>query len=261
MNLSRHTRYLLLIAAATLSLQSCSNCINGSGNTTTQSRTLTGYSEVSFSCDDDGAIYIAQTPTSSFSVQAQQNIIDDLQTDISGDELLIYNQHCLRNNPGVIVNINTPILRALSLTGEGEMNTANKIISDQMAITCSGTGTVNSGDSIVAPAMSTFNSGSGTINALVSCNTMSSTNTGSGTITINGIGDSQSLNSSGSGDFHAYGFITNVANIAISGSSDVELYVNDSLEVTISGSGNVYYKGNAVVNTHLSGSGQVIHVN
>ena len=239
--------------------QGCDNrCIHGKGNTVTQNRSPGSFSGVSFSTE--GTVYISQDSVTSFSVTAQQNILDDLITKVQGDVLGIYNQHCIRDQAPILIHLSSPTINSLSLSGVGEMITTSKIQSDHVDISVSGTGDFSSQDSIIAPAMSEDLSGTGSVNLLAGCTSMNSANSGTGTITINGSADSHTINTSGSGDVHGYGFITNTTSVSISGSSNVELFVNEKLDVTISGSGNVYYKGSPVT-THISGSGSVIHVN
>lgn len=248
-----------IIGALIVTLQSCdTHCINGKGNTVIQNRTPGSFSGISFS--SEGTVYVSQDPVTSFTAEAQQNILDDLVTKVLGDELKIYNDHCLRDHIPVVIHVSSPDINSLSLSGVGEMITTTKILSGHVDISVSGTGDFYSQDSIIASAMSEDLSGTGSINLLAACTSMHSTNSGTGTITLNGFANSYTIHSSGSGDMHAFGFITDTATISISGSCDVEISVDDVLDVTISGSGNVYYKGNPVVTTQISGSGSVIHV-
>lgn len=260
MTASTNRVFYPIIGILLIALQSCDNhCIHGKGNTVTQTRTLGSFSGINFSTE--GMVYVSQDSITSFSVEAQQNIIDDLITKVQGDELQIYNDHCLKDHAQILVHVSTPSINSLSLSGVGEMITTSKILSGQLDISVSGTGSFASMDSIIASTMSEDLSGTGSVDLLAACTSMNSSNSGTGTITINGFADSHTIHTSGTGDMHGYGFITNTASVFISGSSNVEVFVNDVLDVTISGSGNVYYKGNPVVTTHISGSGSVIHVN
>jgi hypothetical protein len=235
------------------------SCITGKGNTVQQYRFPGSFSGINFSTD--GSIYVSQDSATTFSVTAQQNIIDDLITRIQGDELEIYNDHCLKGNPPIIVNVTSPVLSDLSLSGVGAMYTAGKIFSDEISISVSGTGSFDAGDSIIAPGMHEDLSGTGSITLIAGCTNMNSENSGTGSITLAGYGEVHTLNTSGTGDFHGLDFITKYAAISISGSGNAEVNVTDTLDVTISGNGNVYYKGTPVLTTHINGSGSVIHVN
>src|SRR6185436_15518764 len=98
--------------------------------------------------------------------------------------------------------------------------------------TLSGSGNIHVQDSVVASAISTTISGSGNIDLLAFCQTMNTTISGSGTITMSGSAASHIEKTSGSGKLHAFGFITDISGITISGAGDEELFVNDALDVT-----------------------------
>src|SRR5690606_18597342 len=67
------------------------------------------------------------------------------------------------------------------------------------------------------------------------------------------------LRSSGSGSFDSFGFSSQIADVAISGSGEAKITVSQTLNVTINGSGSVYYKGDpGSVHNDISGSGKVI---
>lgn len=251
---------ILMLSSSAILFQSCENaCIHGSGSSVTQTRTLGSFSQISFS--SEGTVYITQGPTVSFTVEAQQNVIDDLQTEIHGDELQIYNKHCLKDQSPIIIHVTTPNITAVSLSGTGEMITQGKIISDNFDFNVSGTGNIETQDTVYATNMSNNNSGTGTINLLAVCTSMNSTISGSGETTVAGVSNSQSVNISGSGNFHGFNFITDDASVTISGSGNAEVNVNNTLDVNISGSGNVYYKGFPAISVHISGSGGVINSN
>src|SRR5215467_4425609 len=138
---------ILLLSSSVMFLQSCENaCIHGSGNTVTQSRTLGNFSQISFS--SEGTVYISQGATTTFTVEAQQNVIDDLHTDIHGNELQIYNKHCLKDQAPIIIHITTPNITSVSLSGVGSIITQGKIYSSSCDFNVSGTGTIETQDTV-----------------------------------------------------------------------------------------------------------------
>lgn len=259
MNIFKSGLLILSIAIIFVALHSCSHCINGSGNTVTVMRDAGDFSSVSFGTE--GTIYVSQSPITSITIVAQQDVIDDMATNVNGGELNIYNRHCLTGSLPITIYVTTPNLNGVKMSGDGDLYLTSSVTADHFDATLSGSGSIHIQDSVTAPVMSTTISGSGDIDLIAYCNAMNTTISGSGTISISGASASHTANTSGSGTLHAYGFITNTSSISISGSGNEELFVNDALDVTISGSGNVYYKGDAVVTSHISGSGSVIHVN
>ena len=251
---------ILVFSVSLLALDGCKNaCIHGDGATVTQSRTPGSFSKISFS--GEGTVYITQDSVTSFTVEAQQNVIDDLQTEIQGDNLNIYNKHCLKDQAPVVIHITSPNITAITLSGTGSMITQGKIHSSNMDLTVSGTGVIETQDTVFASSMSNNNSGTGTITFIVEGTSMNSTISGSGETTVSGFCNSQPVNISGSGNFHGFNFMTDDASVTISGSGNAEVYANNSLDVNISGSGSVYYKGFPAITVHISGSGGVVNSN
>ena len=74
--------------------------------------------------------------------------------------------------------------------------------------------------------------------------------------------ESESVDLSGSGKLKLFKVIGQDCNVALSGSGNVEVNVQNELVVDLSGSGNVYYKGvpNSI-QSDISGSGSVIDAN
>jgi hypothetical protein len=250
---------LVFSITANILLQSCSNCINNNGAVVTVERQVAAFSSVSFGTE--GTIYVKQDSFTSISIVADQEVINDMVTEVNGGELTIYNKHCLRNPEPITIYVTTPNLNGIKMSGSGNMYVTSGVSAQSFNITLSGSGTINCQQEIDAAGISSNISGSGSIDLIANCTNMNSIISGSGNITINGNSPTHVLNISGSGSIFSYGFITDVTNVTISGSGNAELFVNDLLDVTISGSGNVYYKGDATVTTHISGSGNVTHVN
>ncbi len=251
--------FLSITSLLIATIESCSHCVQGTGNTITQNRDVANFSSVNFGTQ--GTIYISQDTFTSVRIVAQQDVLDDMATDVHDGELSIYNHHCLGSNPPITIYVTTPDLNAVSMGGDGDLYVTSVVNTDHFDATLSGSGNLHVQQAVNAPAMTITLSGSGNIDEWAYCSTMKSTISGSGQITISGTATSHTSNTSGSGDIYGYGFITDTAQVSISGSGNEELFVNDLLDVTISGSGDVSYKGNAVVTSHISGSGNITHVN
>jgi hypothetical protein len=251
---------VLIAAAASFTMQGCKeSCINGEGGVVTQSRNLGDFSMISFGTE--GTVYVTQGASTSFTVEAQQNVIDDLITKVQGEELTIYNDHCLRDHAPIVIHITSPDVSELRMSGSGEIITQGKIFSNSLALVMSGSGSIETQDSLITGSLSSTLSGSGTIMALAKSSESSSVISGSGEIKLFGSSVNQSVTISGSGDFHGFDYVTDETSVNISGSGNAEIFANSILDVTISGSGNVYYKGFPVISTNISGSGNVINSN
>ena len=253
---------VVLTVVSMLIIQSCDDdhtCVHGEGSIVSQERSLPGFSGINF--ETEGTVYLSQGPETSFRVEAQQNVINDMITEVNGGELTIYNDHCLKNHLPITVYITSPDISNIRLSGTGALYTETSIVSDEINVVLSGSGNIFAMDSLIATNMSCEISGSGSVEMTAYCSSLTSANSGSGNISITGKAGHHEYDQSGSGELRSFSLETGTTIIELSGSGNAEVLVNDLLDVTISGSGDVLYKGSPIVNTTISGSGQVIHVN
>jgi len=234
-------------------------CIKGKGSVQTQTRDVNGYSKIEF--QTEGTVYITQDTFYSLKIEAQQNIIDDMQTELNGNALKIYNKHCLKNHEPIKIYITTPSLDGIDLSGSGNLIVSSKIEASDFDLNVSGSGNIELQDSILTNSISATISGSGSMKMIAACNSFTGKISGSGNITVTGSTSSEKFTISGSGNIHSFDLASLTSEITVSGSGTTEVNVADNLDVTVSGSGDVYYKGNPTINTHMSGSGNLIHVN
>lgn len=230
----------IAVFLATFSLMvfaACNKTINGSGHYITDIRTIGAFTAI----ESDGDFDVILTKDSLFtlSVYGEDNIVPEIKTVISGDQLVLgYNNsnNSIHDN-GVTIYITAPLIEGLNLLGSGSF----------------------SSDSTFDPTAATLNiGGSGNIDFDVNCSSIITNISGSGSITLHGMTTDAQHTISGSGNIHAFNLPCNTANINISGSGTCEVNVSDLLQVTISGSGDVIYQGNPpIITTNISGSGHV----
>ena len=190
--------------------------VRGSGAVKTETRDATGFSEVRLT--GDGDLVIEQTGAESLAVEAEENLLPLLETDVRDGVLY------LGVKPGVAIDATRPVryrvtakdLTRIGITGSGK---------------CSAT------------KLST-----GRLTADVS---------GSGRAVLAGRADDVDLRISGSGSFDAGGLRSKSVRVSISGSGSATVNAADQLEANISGSGSVRYAGDPRVQQRISGSGVV----
>ncbi|MEZ5014277.1 MAG: head GIN domain-containing protein [Chitinophagales bacterium] len=234
-------------------------CIHGSGPVISETRSISGFTEVSNEIEAN--VYITEGAAFEVVISGQQNILDNIETHVSGAELRITTDHCIQDADMVNIYITMPVVNALSLSGSGSLITQNAITTEQIDIDLSGSGAFVCNDTIHASAISMDLSGSGNMQLIADAGTVDTDISGSGDVTITGNGNTFTYNMSGSGKMHAFYFYIATAHVHMSGSGDMELNATDLIEGSISGSGDLYYKNTPAINVSFSGSGQLIHVN
>lgn len=233
-------------------------CINGKGELTTEQRTVTEFSRIEQLMDAD--VYVTQGSTYSITLEAQDNLLDDIKTEVKGGELKIYNKRCFKHHKPIKVYITMPIVAGVTLAGSGNIYLQNRIESNDLYVALTGSGSVVSQDSVIANGVEINLSGSGNIALVGRFDAMSTGISGSGNIALKGKATSNGLHISGSGSLEAFDMPVNDCTVDITGSGDARINVLETLDVHITGSGNVYFKGMPSVTTNITGSGSVVSV-
>jgi hypothetical protein len=212
--------------------------VKGKGEVITETRTTGTYNAVSLAISAN--VYITQGAVYELRLNGQENILDEIVTEVEGDRLVIRVRKgvILGNHEPVRVYITAPAVTHLDVSGSGDLFFDNEW---------------------TAVALSTNISGSGNINlALVNTAHFSAKISGSGTIrATSGKATREELTISGSGTIDLRSVEADTVYSTISGSGDTYVYARNYLDVTISGSGNVWYFGTPSVNIHISGSGNL----
>ena len=250
--------------------------IRGSGNVKTETRTVRGFKAVELA--GIGKLMVDQTGSESLTVEAEDNLLPYLTTEVSGSKLVIGTKPNtnLRPTKPVVFRLTVKDLEALALSGSGNVE-AGDLNSKRFVADLSGSGNLSLGI-VTAPKFELHSSGSGnfesqgvksddarletpgsgsrTINRLDTKN-LDVDQSSSGSIGLSGRSDNQEINMSGSGSYDAENLDSRTVTIDSSGSGSATLKVSEKLDVTISGSGSVAYSGEAEVQKNVSGSGRV----
>jgi hypothetical protein len=173
-----------------------------------------------------------------------------------------------------VVDIYCPIITGVSISGSGRFETVDKIVAPAVGLSISGSGAIygdiecdtvsinisGSGEmegNIKSGRVSATISGSGNMKENINCDIFSVRISGSGKITINGNSRESDIYISGSGNMFGNEFMTNNANIDISGSGNANIWAVDHIKANISGSGGITYRGNPKIDFSGSGSGRI----
>ena len=189
----------------------------GSGNTGTETRPVSGFSNVELA--GAGELIIEQTGTESLTIEADDNLLPLLTSEVSGDTLHlgVRPNTTLRPRQSIIYRLTVRQLAGLGISGSGTV-TASKIQTSRLRTDISG----------------------------------------SGPISITGSAVDQELEISGSGEYRAEELVSKTLRAQISGSGNAVVSVTESLDVEISGSGSLTYEGDPRISQQISGSGKLI---
>lgn len=267
---------VIVFSLATLLLAACFSGMRGSGNVKTETRAVSGFAAVDLA--GIGKLLIEQTGRESLTVEAEDNLLPYLTTEVRGSRLVIGtkpNANLWPTKP-VVFRLSVKELGALTLSGSGDVE-AGDLSSKQLAAELSGSGNLSLGK-VTAMRFSLRSSGSGdfksrgiksddvrldasgsggrTIDSL-DAKGLNVDQTSSGSLRLAGRSDTQEIKLIGSGSYEAEHLDSRTATIILTGSGDANLKVSEKLNATISGSGSVNYSGEAEVRKTISGSGRV----
>jgi hypothetical protein len=214
--------------------------VTGRGAVVTENRTVPGFSRLEVAVDAE--VFLTQGPAQTVRVEAQQNILDVLQTNVNGERLTIgYGRVNVRNHEPIRIFIVVPALSSVSLSGSGKVVGQNSWRAESLSVSLSGSGGIDL--------------------SVTGVKNLDTSISGSGSVRLAGDATRHDVRLSGSGSVEGFPLAVQSAEVNISGSGSSSLSVTQSLHAAISGSGKVYYKGRPTVTVHTSGSGRVVDAN
>ena len=229
---------LILLSGLLFTLNSCKKVV-GEGPVVSETRTTREFSEIDFGVP--GEMVYLEAEETEIEIEAQRNIINAIETYVSGDELFIRvrDNTNIRSSENIKIIVRGPNVHSLSLSGSGNLLVPGDFSPADAQLRVSGSG------NMMIESVNT-----GTLEARVS---------GSGSIKVSdGSATQEIISLSGSGEVDVLAIEGKMASTQTSGSGNIRVNVSDELDVKISGSGDVFYKGDPETNVSVSGSGKLI---
>lgn len=231
---------LIIIAALPVMMtHGCAFGIDGSGNVVSENRKVAVFTGIDLQCSAN--VYFTQGDEQSVKVEAEDNIIGHITTEVKDNELVVstdgkdFNSHQQIN-----VYVTVKELCLLEFTGSGNMIGKSHINCDNMSIHIAG---------------------SGDVKADVRALTMKIKLSGSGSLDVSGTATSTDVRVAGSGSVNARNLQTMSSAVTISGSGESTINASEQLNVSITGSGGVHYVGEPQkLKTNITGSGNVTKI-
>jgi hypothetical protein len=223
-----------MISACGLPMRSID--VRGSGNSITESRSVSGFNEVELS--GIGSLIIEQGNADSLEITAEDNILKHLRSQISGSQLQLGVEELVNIHPtkDIIYRLKVKKLNQIGVSGLGNIE-SKKLIADNLTIQISGGGRISI-DNLQATVL----------NLNIS---------GLGDISVNGSAEQQNVNISGAGNYSAPNLASQMAKVVISGTGKAIVWVTEKIILELSGAGVLHYYGNPVLNSNISGLGVV----
>jgi carbon monoxide dehydrogenase subunit G len=171
-------------------------------------------------------------------VESDDNIIKYIETNVSGNVLEIKTNHSMGfNNAHYKVFITAPAINSIEASGAANIKAKDQLKSSgKISFDISGAAEVTA--SVDAPEVEVEISGAGNMD-------------------LSGRTRSYKAKVTGSGDLKAADFLSENADVDVSGAGSAKVHASVSLKAEASGAGNISYKGGASVQQKTSGAGTI----
>lgn len=208
--------------------------VRGSGDVVSESREVAGFEHVVLR--GSGSVVIDVTGTESLTIEAEDNLLEYLTTDVDGGVLELDTSRSISPTEEITYTITAAVLESVTISGSGDI-TAVGVGGERLDADISGSGELHLPNVDVREILADLS--------------------GSGTIEISGSADELRVSISGSGDFEGADLTAEAADVTVSGSGDAAVNVTERLDADVSGSGTIRYFGNPSVDATTSGSGDI----
>jgi len=237
--LKRFFVVLLLLVTGVFALSACGlRMVRGSGKVVEESRPVSGFDSVASS--GSGDVIITQGDEESLKIEAEENLMRYIRTEVRGNTLHIYmdpaGAFSIQPTKPMRFYVSMKQVTGLDLSGSGTIK-SDRIETEDLTMNVSGSGKIDLNE-LVADSLRVDISGSG--------RTM-----------VKGVVEKQKVVVSGSGRCNHEKLVTRDTTLDLSGSGGAYINAADTLTMNVSGSGDVEYTGTAKVTQNVTGSGRI----
>lgn len=214
------------------------NVVKGNGNVISQSRVLNPFSSIRIV--DNFQIMLEKSQREELLIEADENLIGLINTNVSNNELVIQTQENLKGSEPIKITIFYQQIDKIDVTGASLINNSDVLKADELDVELSGAG-------VIDLELETKN-----LNLELS---------GAGMITLRGFSNSQSLDLSGAGNMDVSQLISQKCKVKLSGFGSAIVHATESLNARVDGAGVIRYYGNPKqLEKRIEGLGNVIQV-
>lgn len=209
--------------------------IKGNGHVVKQERSVKSFNAISVG----GAfeVFLTQGDSESLVVEADENLLEVIETKISHETLYIRTKENIKNSTQLNLYITIRTLEMLDLSGAVELSSENRISGERLEVE---------------------SSGASEIELDLKLERLSMDISGASEIDLYGKAEKVDLDLSGASELDAYDFFVVDMNLDVSGAGEARVNVSGALDAEVSGAASIRYKGSpSLINTDVSGAGSI----
>ena len=214
--------------------------IRGSGNVVEETREVNGLSGVELATK--GTLYIEVGSEESLRIEAEDNLMEYLETEVSGGRLRIGTRERvnLRNSEPIKYYLTVTALDTIKISSSGDIE-APALEADDFSVSIASSGNLEI-DALNASHLKVSISSSGDLDIAA------------------GAVETQDVTISSSGNYDAEDLESDEAEVRINSNGSATIWVRDSLKVNLNSSGDLRYRGNPTVDASTNSSGDVMQI-
>jgi len=241
----RRLTYLVLVVVLLTSMSCMAinlpqiSGMRGSGEMKTENRDVSGFTRLALG--SIGELTLVQGEEESLVIEAEDNILPLITSEVRGDTLFIGLDEIGLNSAiptrDIKYRLTMKEITGLEVSGAADIN-AQTVTAGELEIESSGAGTMKI-DNLTASRLKVEVSGAGNVEI------------DSGVVPI------QEVHLSGAGSYDSSGVESREAQVDISGAGSATLWVKEKMEVEMSGAGNLEYYGTPEMVANVSGAGKM----
>lgn len=228
---------ILLLAGITAFAQR--ERVSGSGSIKKESRNINGFKSIGTSGSFN--VYITPGTSKTIEIEADDNILPYIETELKGDELSIRVKkgYDIKPSQKITVNVSMPEVKSLAASGTGGFYSKGSLKGEKVELGISGS--VNADLDLKASKLEVGVSGSTKI-------------------TLKGNVSTVEYGISGSASVDALALQSDNVEVGVSGSGDLSVFAQKKLDISVSGGAKVRYKGSPAINQSSSGSAKITKI-
>ena len=227
----------LILISTLLSISSCVNCIEPTGEQKTRSLKLDDFKKIELEIPANVKLIIGDS--SMVRVSAPESIISQILLVVKNNRLNIEGNICPSDNSNIDIEITTPHVSSLKIKGSGNIFCETPIRTDDLSLKIKGSGKISL--NVFANDIDVDISGTGDINLLGTCKNLD-------------------VNIDGSGSFKGLGINSYKAKVKITGSGIATVVALNNLTAKVDGSGEIKYSGEPKLSIDINGNGKITKI-
>jgi hypothetical protein len=209
--------------------------VAGNGKVVKEQRSVPDFNELKVATGID--VIITQSDKVEVMVEADENLMDWIKTEVVNNELKIYTEKSIRSAKEKKVYVNFRKLNEIHITSAGDVSSENTLVTDELNIEMSS---------------------AGNLTLAVEADKVDIDISSAGSARLSGKTNNFNADLSSAGDLNAYNLEAKVGDISVSSIGNAKVFITEEASFRCSSAGDIDYKGEPILKSiRTSSAGSV----